>query len=131
MERTRVLGVLAGLLVAGLLVAACAEPDGDDGGAGQGLATTVPTTQPGGTPSTRPVPPGGQVTVVGMVADGVEPGCLVLDAEGGGSYLLVGGDRAALRSGTRLAVTGRVDRNLASTCQQGMPLVVASVEPAP
>jgi len=28
-------------------------------------------------------------------------------------------------------VTGRVDRGLLSTCQQGVPLVVASVEPAP
>jgi hypothetical protein len=30
-----------------------------------------------------------------------------------------------------VAVTGRVDSGLLSTCQQGVPLVVASVEPAP
>jgi hypothetical protein len=30
-----------------------------------------------------------------------------------------------------VVVTGRVDRSLLSTCQQGIPLVVASIEPAP
>jgi len=29
-----------------------------------------------------------------------------------------------------VAVTGRVDRGLLSTCQQGEPLVVASIAPA-
>jgi hypothetical protein len=56
----------------------------------------------------------------------VEPGCLLLDG-----YLLVGGDRDQLRPGARVAVTGRVDSGLLSTCQQGVPLVVASVGPAP
>ena len=31
----------------------------------------------------------------------------------------------------RVAVTGRVDRGLLSTCQQGVPLVVTKLEPAP
>jgi hypothetical protein len=30
-----------------------------------------------------------------------------------------------------VAVTGRVERDLLSTCQQSEPLVVASIEPAP
>jgi signal transduction histidine kinase len=48
-----------------------------------------------------------------------------------GSYLLVGGERGRLRPGGRVAMTGRVERDLLSTCQQGEPLVVAAIEPAP
>ena len=122
---------LAGLLLAGVLVAACAGPDRDDSGPGQGGATTVPSTLPGNPPVTKPTDPSGQATVTGTVREGVEPNCLLLDADGGERYLLVGGERAELRPGSRVAVTGRVDRKLLSTCQQGVPLVVASIEPAP
>jgi hypothetical protein len=128
MKHTKLLQPLAGLLLVGLLAAACAEAGGGDAGAGQG-ATTAPTTAPattGPVPTTEPAPPAGEVTVTGTVSEGVEPGCLLLDG-----YLLVGGDRDQLRPGARVAVTGRVDRGLLSTCQQGVPLVVASVEPAP
>jgi hypothetical protein len=128
MDRTRLLQLPAGCLLAGLLVAGCGDPGGDAGGAGQGGAAT--TTVPATTPTTAPAEPtrsGGPVTVVGTVAEGVEPGCLLLQAERGGSFLLVGGERAELRPGRRVAVTGRVDRSLLSTCQQGEPLVVASI----
>jgi hypothetical protein len=120
---------LAGLLLAGLLLVACAGP-GRDGGGSTGGATTVPTTLPDGPPATGPTPPTGEVTLTGTVSAGVEPDCLLLDAENGGRYLLVGGERAELRPGRRVAVTGRVDRDLLSTCQQGEPLVVASIDPA-
>jgi hypothetical protein len=129
MSHTRLLRALAGLLLAGLLVAACAEPDGDDAGAGAGQgATSAPTTSPltASPLTTEPAPAAGQLTVTGTVSDGVEPNCLLLDG-----YLLVGGDRSKLLSGGRVTVTGRVERGLLSTCQQGVPLVVASVEPAP
>ena len=120
--------LLTGLLLTGLLVAGCADP-GSDSGAGQG-ATTAPTTVPGTTLTTIKPPAAGQITVTGTVVEGVEGGCLLL--EGGGTrYLLVGGDRSQLPSGARVAVTGRVDRGLLSTCQQGEPLVVSAIKPAP
>ena len=128
---TKLAQSLTGLLLAGLLVAACAEPDGDDAGAGQGAATTVATTPPASPPTTTKAPPAGELTVTGTVTEGVEPNCLLLDAAGGRRYLLVGGDRAELRAGSRVAVTGRADRDLLSTCQQGEPLVVSAVKPAP
>jgi hypothetical protein len=130
MNHTKLLRALAGLLLAGLLVAACAEPDGNDSGAGGG-ATTTPTTLPGNPAVTEPTRAPGETTVTGTVTAGVEPNCLLLDAEGGERYLLVGGDRAELQPGARVAVTGRVDRKLVSTCQQGVPLVVAGIEAAP
>ena len=130
MNLAKHLRMLAGLLLAGLLVAACAEPDRNDSGPVQGGATTVPTTLPGNPRVTGPARPAGQVTLTGTVRAGVEPNCLLLDAEDGGRYLLVGGERAELRPGSRVEVTGRVDRDLLSTCQQGQPLVVASIEPA-
>jgi hypothetical protein len=132
MNHTRLLPLLAGCLLAALLAAGCGDPGGDGGaGAGQGGATTtVPATVPTTAPA-EPTRSGGPVTVVGTVAEGVEPGCLLLQAERGGSFLLVGGERAELRPGRRVAVTGRVDRSLLSTCQQGEPLVVASIAAAP
>jgi hypothetical protein len=124
---TKIPRALAGLLLAGLLAAACADPGDDRAGAGQGSATTnspTSTTEP--PPTTGPPATAGEVTVTGTVGAGVEPGCLLLDG-----YLLVGGDRSTLQPGARVVVTGRVDRSLLSTCQQGIPLVVASIEPAP
>jgi Protein of unknown function (DUF5818) len=135
MNRAKLLCLMAGLLLA-VGAAGCADPGRDDG-AGQGGAAAAPTTAappttlPTGPPTTRPARPAGPVTVAGTVSQGVEPGCLLLDAEGGTRYLLVGGERAELRPGRRVAVTGRVDRSLLSTCQQGEPLVVTSIEPAP
>ena len=65
MKRANYLAVLAGLLLAGLLAAACAEPDGDDSGPAQGAATTVPTTLPGDPPVTKPAKPVGEVVLSG------------------------------------------------------------------
>ena len=124
---------LTGLLLAAALLAACAEPDAGDGAAAGGAGSTttavaVPTTAPTTTPGSTG---GGQVTVAGTVHAGVEPGCLLLHADQGTVYLLVGGDRGKLRAGGRVQVTGRPAPDLLSTCQQGEPLQVASVRPAP
>ena len=129
MDRAKLLRSLPGLLLAGLLAAACAQPARDDAGAGQGgAAATSSTIVPD--KRTEPTRPAVEVTVTGTVRAGVEPGCLLLEDQAGGRFLLVGGERAQLTPGRRVAVTGRVDRGLLSTCQQGEPLVVASIAPA-
>lgn len=64
-------------------------------------------------------------TVTGTVSAGFEPNCLLLNG-----FLLVGGDRSLIRPGARITVTGRVDRTVVTTCQQGIPFVVSRVERA-
>lgn len=70
-------------------------------------------------------PSGSPTTLTGTVSVGVEVGCLLIDG-----YLLIGGDRAVLREGARVTVTGRVDEGIMTTCQQGIPFVVSSARPA-
>jgi hypothetical protein len=137
MGPTTVIRALAGLLLAVALLAACADPDAGDGGAASGGSgpTTAPRTPPTAptTPTTRPGSPGAsEITATGTLHDGVEPGCVLLRADqGGGVYLLVGGDRNELRAGGRVQVTGRLVPDLLSTCQEGQPLRVSSIRPAP
>lgn len=89
----------------------------------------APSTGAPGGPS-RPGDLGGKssaatMTLTGTVRAGVEPNCLLLD-----SYLLVGGPRDQLRAGARVTVTGRVQADLVTTCQQGTPFVVESAKPS-
>jgi hypothetical protein len=65
------------------------------------------------------------MTLTGNVTPGVEANCLLLDG-----YLLVGGPREHLRAGARVTVTGRVQADLMTTCQQGTPFVVETAQPA-
>jgi hypothetical protein len=136
MRQTTVLRPLAGLLLAVALLAACADQDASGGAAGGGSdPTTAPETLP--TAPTTPTPPPttapgsgtSQITVTGMLRDGVEPGCVLLEADQGTVYLLVGGDRGTLSAGGRVQVTGRLAPDLLSTCQQGQPLQVSSIKP--
>ncbi|MFC6008195.1 hypothetical protein [Angustibacter luteus] len=91
-------------------------------------ATAVPPSPSASTSATAkptdggPVFDGGPVSVAGIPQQGVEQGCLLLDG-----YLLLGGDRALLGQGVPVTVSGHLDRQLMSHCQQGRPLVVDSV----
>ncbi|MFG1887329.1 hypothetical protein ACGFIR_05585 [Micromonospora sp. NPDC049051] len=80
-----------------------------------GPALPLPTRPSGGAPK----PSAGAVTLTGTVTSGVEPNCLLLD-----NHLLVGGPRDVLKPGTKVTVTGRVQRDLLTTCQQGTPFLV-------
>ena len=124
--------LLCTLALVGVFAAGCAA-DNQSGGAGN-APTPAPT--PTATPSPQPpagsTPPSGPtVTLVGEVQAGVEAGCLVLEAEqGGGTWLLLGGDRKVVKAGARVRVTGTEARGLATICQQGRPLQVRSADPA-
>lgn len=72
----------------------------------------------------------GEITIVGRLVEGVEPGCLVLRS-GTDEYLLIlprDVDRSALTAGP-LTVRGRLEPGLATTCQQGTPLLVTEIRP--
>jgi hypothetical protein len=75
------------------------------------------------TPEDLPTP-GRTVTLTGVPAPAVEAGGLLLDG-----HLLVGGPRELLGSGRPVRVTGRVQPDLLTVWQQGIPLVVERAEP--
>jgi hypothetical protein len=71
----------------------------------------------------------GETTVVGVVEEGVEHGCMILRTDGQ-MYQLVGSADPQIKPGARLSVRGRLNPGLVTTCQQGTPLQVVSVQPA-
>jgi len=98
------------------------------------VATDPPAAQTPGPPedlpgrTAVPGPPSGSgrpMTLTGTVTAGVENTCLLLDG-----HLLVGGPRDLLHGGARVTVTGYVQRDLMTICQQGIPFMVQRVEPA-
>ncbi|MEV5765834.1 hypothetical protein AB0L34_14880 [Micromonospora sp. NPDC052213] len=90
-----------------------AMPTSDDA---SGPVLPPPTKRPGRPTSS---PPAGGTTLTGTVTPGVEPNCLLL-----GDYLLIGGPRDVLKPGAKVTVTGRVQPDLLTTCQQGTPFQV-------
>jgi hypothetical protein len=124
------------VLLTGLALGLSACGGGEDGGSDAAGSTTATSPAPTATAPptdapTDPTPTGkpGTTTVTGVVSQGVEPGCVVLDA-GGEQLLLVGAERGSTPDGARVTVTGTRTPGLVSTCQQGTPFEVASVEPA-
>jgi len=68
------------------------------------------------------------ITVTGIVEPGAEADCLLVK-----DYLLVAAGSNGLpplRPGTRVTVTGTVDPGRITICQQGIPLIVETVQPA-
>ncbi|WDZ86856.1 hypothetical protein [Micromonospora cathayae] len=84
-----------------------------------------PTEWPPGGPGGKASPAPGGAVITGTVTSGVEPGCLLL-----GEYLLVGGPRDVIKAGAKLTVSGKVQPDLMTTCQQGTPFLVDSAKPA-
>lgn len=96
---------------------------------------SIPPAQPEGTTVKPPYhnepapgsdrPPTGEITVTGTIVDGVERGCTLLRTAKE-LYLLVG-EAGAWEEGTQVAVRGRPNPGLLTTCQQGVPLMVTEV----
>jgi Protein of unknown function (DUF5818) len=127
MNPTRIASWVVALPLAAVVLAACAGGGGQDQGTRAGGASTS-TRAPAVTPPRKAGPPrvATRVVATGVVRSGVEPGCRLLAADAGPTYLLVGGDQQVLRSGARVRVTGTLAPGTLSTCQQGTPLRVTS-----
>jgi hypothetical protein len=61
----------------------------------------------------------------------IEGGLWILEAEGGKTYQLRGGPKAAYRDGARVEVVGDVDSGAVGIGMVGETLVVDSVRPRP
>lgn len=137
------LGLSLVILSVGATMSACATPvpgtpaagdtDGTSATTG-GAGSTGTTPQPSGSTReedpgdmTDPQLPGIEKTLRGTVSDGVEANCILLTADDGKSYLLIGGDRQVIMGGGRLEVTGQIQPDLMTTCQQGTPFTVSTV----
>jgi hypothetical protein len=67
--------------------------------------------------------------MLGTLEPGVEAGCVILRADDGAQYLLVGPTKYP-PAGTRVTVTGYFENNVASYCMQGnMTIHVVSISP--
>lgn len=130
----RVVGL--SLVLTSLVAGACAQ--GQNGAARPGASVTSSAT-PGPTRAgtLNPAPPTptasrtkgtvSQMTLRGQVQEGVEAGCMILNADGGEVYLLLGGDRQIISAGGRVEVVGEPQPGLMTTCQQGTPFLVTHV----
>jgi hypothetical protein len=120
----------SGLLLAGaavvVLLAGCARQGGARAGGEAGGPAAPSTTAPA---RSQPVPGGSKLVVRGTVRAGVEPGCLLLDAQDKQAYLLLDADPSTLRPGTRVEVVGQRTNQIVSTCNEGVVLSVVSVRP--
>jgi hypothetical protein len=121
------------LLIAAL--AGCADNVGP-GGPNAGSAPSSPAVVTGSPSFTVAVPgPSGKSTggatqtISGKVVAGVEPNCLLLQ-DSTGSHLLFFEDpslKAAAKVGDEVTLVGRSQPGMMSTCQQGIPFIVSSV----
>ncbi len=131
-RRMRGLWLVAAGAAMVLLVAGCAQGSGAGGGAEAGGSTgssaTAPPRPPSSTGPGRPptTAAGGNLVVRGTVRQGVEPGCLLLDAQDKRAYLLLDADPLA-RPGARVEVVGQPADQIVSICGEGTPLSVVSV----
>jgi hypothetical protein len=72
---------------------------------------------------------GAATTLSGTLQAGVESGCIVLvDDKGAVLANLIGLDAASAPVGSTVEVKGKYSPDLMTTCQQGEPFTVASVE---
>ena len=133
----------AGLALALAGCGSAGAPPADPGPAGTSAPSTstssasAASTTGTPTPSLTDPPTNGKamtVTMTGTIEDGVESGCLVFTDEATGETYSITSDRlpgSAAALGSRVTVTGTVDPDLMSFCQQGPVLLVDEVtEPA-
>ncbi|THV41140.1 hypothetical protein [Glycomyces buryatensis] len=146
----RLLVPVLGVLVFGLL-GAC----GTGGGPGEETSSAEPTTESASetaasesptpaedsmseetTPSLDPSMgseepgEGGTLTISGTVESGVESGCLVLEYDGTVYGIYGDYDSSVVKSGASVTLSGHLEPDMMTTCQQGTPFVVEEAETA-
>jgi len=99
------------------------SPTSASSGSSSSVISSAPDASATSTESSRPT------ALVGKLAEGVESGCVVLiDDTGTVLANLIGLDPASAPIGSTVEVNGQFEPDLMTTCQQGDPFSVASVE---
>ena len=72
---------------------------------------------------------GGTTTLTGTIEAGVESGCFVLVGQDGTVLAnLIGVDAVATPAGSVVDVTGTFEEDMMTTCQQGTPFSITTIE---
>ena len=91
-----------------------------------GATPSAGTGSPGAGPSGAA---GGTTTLTGTIEAGVESGCFVLVGQDGTVLAnLIGIDAVATPAGSVVDVTGTFEEDMMTTCQQGTPFSITSIE---
>lgn len=93
--------------------------------AGETTVDTIIETAGDGDDSALPSCAPDQITLTGVVQSGVEPRCLVISADDGRQFLLLGGDPQVLQAGAEVVVEGTPAPGKPTTCMQGIPFLVS------
>jgi hypothetical protein len=129
-RRMRGLWAVAAVAAVVLLAGCAGEPGAGTGGRAAGSSasgTPPPSSTAPGRPSTSAG--GAGIVVRGTVRRGVEPGCLLLDAQDKRAYLLLDADPSTVRPGARVEILGQPVDQIASFCGEGTALSVVSARP--
>ncbi len=110
-----------------VLLAGCAQQSGAQSGGQSDSPPASSTTVAPARPTTSAA--GGDTVVRGTLRQGVEPGCLLLDAQDKQVYLLLDADPSTVRAGARVEVVGQRTDQIASFCGEGTGLSVVSIRP--
>lgn len=68
-----------------------------------------------------------QITVTGILEQGVEGGCLILKSDDGKLYTLLDLPDDTPPVGSRVAVTGTIQEDAVTSCMQGIALKIVNV----
>ncbi|MGH8882595.1 MAG: hypothetical protein ACRD0P_35495 [Stackebrandtia sp.] len=128
---------LVGAIMLGLLVAAPLAACDDKGDKAAGEEKTSSSESPSasggedGESSDSSEKPGDDssevMTLKGTIVDGVEPNCVMFEAEGD-KYQLIGGKTKDLKQGDKVTVTGKISEKTMSSCMAGKVFEVETVK---